>query len=143
MGDRIKVSFNYNKGADNDVLTMKLLKDRLAVCRLNNKALIPSWAEGSNFFSITRTLDELSIVCLEDNVPDKVQCEKDWRALKVEGPLDFSLVGILSSISTILAENEISIFAISTYDTDYILIQNKQIQKAIDVLSSERYKIIE
>lgn len=124
------------------MLTMKLLKDRFAVCRLSNEEEIPHWAKESNFFSITRTLDELSIVCLQGDVPDEVQCEKDWSALKVEGPLDFSLIGILSSISTILAENKISIFAISTYDTDYILVKHSEINKAIEVLSNKRYKII-
>ena len=124
------------------MLTMKLLKDRFAVCRLNNNESIPHWAKESNFFSVTKTLDELSIVCSQDNVPDEVKCEKDWSTLKIEGPLDFSLIGILSSISTILAENKISIFAISTYDTDYILIKDRDINKAIDVLSDKRYKII-
>lgn len=71
-----------------------------------------------------------------------MKCEKDWCTLKVEGPLDFSLIGILSSISTILAENKISIFAISTYDTDYILIKEGEINKAIDALSDRGYKII-
>lgn len=124
------------------MFTMKLLKDRFAVCRLNNNELIPQWAKENNFFSITKTQDELSIVCSQDNIPDEVKCEKDWSTLKVEGPLDFSLIGILSSISTILAENKISIFAISTYDTDYILIKDSEINKAIDALSDERYKII-
>lgn len=126
----------------NKVLTMKLLKDKFAVCRLSNNELIPQWAKESNFFSITKTPDELSIVCSQDRVPNGIQCEKDWMALKVEGPLDFSLIGILSSISTILAEEGISIFAISTYDTDYILVKDKEVDKAIDALSSGRYKII-
>lgn len=71
-----------------------------------------------------------------------MKCEKDWNTLKIEGPLDFSLIGILSSISTILSENKISIFAISTYDTDYILVKDIEIIKAIDVLSINGYKII-
>ena len=124
------------------ILTMKLLKDKFSVCRLSNNELIPQWAKESDFLSITKTLDELSIVCSQDNVPNEIQCERDWMAFKVEGPLDFSLIGILSSISTILADEKISIFAISTYDTDYILVKDKEVDKAVEALSAERYEII-
>lgn len=125
------------------ILTMKLLKEKYGVCRLNKTELIPEWAKNSDFFSITKTSDELSIVCFEDSIPNDVKCEKDWRVLKIEGPLDFSLIGILASISTILAQKGISIFAISTYDTDYILVKNKDIDNAIDSLIKERYEVIQ
>jgi hypothetical protein len=125
------------------ILTMKLLKEKYGVCRLNKNELIPEWAQNSDFFSITKTCDELSIVCSQDDIPNDIQCEKDWKILKIEGPLDFSLIGILASISTILAQKEISIFAISTYDTDYILVKNKDIHNAIDSLVKERYEIID
>lgn len=124
------------------ILTMKLLKERFGVCRLNKKSEIPEWVQNGDFYSITKTMDELSIVCLQDSIPNNVKCEKDWRVLKVEGPLEFSLIGILSSISAILACKKISIFAISTYDTDYILIKDKDIDNAINALSDERYEII-
>jgi len=87
-------------------------------------------------------MDELSIVCSQACIPSNIKCEKDWKALKIEGPLDFSLIGILCSISAILAQNGISIFAISTYDTDYILVKEKDITKAINALSNEKYEII-
>ncbi|ERI91084.1 hypothetical protein HMPREF1982_03449 [Clostridiales bacterium oral taxon 876 str. F0540] len=125
------------------ILTMKLLKEKYGVCRLNKTELIPEWARNSDFFSITKTSDELSIVCLQDNIPNDIKCEKDWRVLKIEGPLDFSLIGILASISTILAQKGISIFAISTYDTDYILVKDKDIDNAIDSLIKERYEVIQ
>ncbi|XAM38272.1 hypothetical protein TPHSE_25560 [Terrisporobacter petrolearius] len=125
------------------ILTMKLLKEKYGVCRLNKTELIPEWARNSDFFSITKTSDKLSIVCFQDNIPNDIKCEKDWRVLKIEGPLDFSLIGILASISTILAQNGISIFAISTYDTDYILVKNKDIDNAIDSLIKERYEVIQ
>ncbi|MTK13691.1 MAG: ACT domain-containing protein [Clostridiaceae bacterium] len=124
------------------ILTMKLLKEKYGVCRLGKTQLIPEWAQNSDFFSITRTSDELSIVCIEESIPDNVKCEKDWRILKIEGPLDFSLIGILASISKILAQKGISIFAISTYDTDYILVKNKDIDNAIKSLIKERYEVI-
>ena len=124
------------------ILTMKLLEERFGVCRLDKTELIPKWAKNSSFYSITKTLDELSIVCSQDSIPSNIKCEKDWRTLKMEGPLDFSLIGILSSISTILAQNGISIFAISTYDTDYILVKDKDIANAINALAKENYEII-
>ncbi|AWK52844.1 MAG TPA: ACT domain-containing protein [Clostridium sp.] len=125
------------------ILTMKLLKEKYGVCRLDKTELIPEWAQNSDFFSITRTSDELSIVCSQDDIPNDINCEKDWRILKIEGPLDFSLIGILASISTILAQKGISIFAISTYDTDYILVKNNDIDNAISALIKERYDVIE
>jgi len=125
------------------ILTMKLIKEKYGVCRINPNELIPEWAQNSDFFSITKTCDELSIVCSQDAIPNDIKCEKDWKILKIEGPLDFSLVGILASISTILAQKGISIFAISTYDTDYILVKNKHIRNAIDSLVKERYEIID
>ena len=125
------------------ILTMKLLKEKYGVCRLDKTELIPKWAQNSEIFSITRTLDELSIVCIEDSIPNDIKCEKDWRILKIEGPLDFSLIGILASISTILAQKGISIFAISTYDTDYILVKNKDIDNAVESLIKERYEVID
>ena len=129
------------------ILTMKLLKEKYGVCRLDKNELIPEWAQNSNFFSITKTCDELSIVCSQDDIPNDIltdiKCEKDWRILKIEGPLDFSLIGILASISTILAQKGISIFAISTYDTDYILVKNKDIDNAIQSLIKDRYEVID
>lgn len=123
-------------------LTLKLLEDKYGVCRLDKNHIIPKWAQNGDFFSITKTCDELSIVCLENNIPHDIKCEKDWRILKVEGPLDFSLVGILSKLSTILANKGISIFAISTYDTDYILVKDIDIDNAITSLVNENYEVL-
>ncbi|GMQ64866.1 ACT domain-containing protein [Vallitalea maricola] len=124
------------------ILTMKLLKEKYGVCRLDKTDEIPNWAKKSDFFSITKTLDELSIVCSQNSIPKNIKCEKDWRMLKIEGTLDFSLIGILATISTVLAQKEISIFALSTYDTDYILIKDNNIDNAIEALINENYKII-
>ncbi len=124
------------------MLTLKLLKDKYGVCRLDNTLPIPEWAEKGEFFSATRTSDELSIVCCEKNIPEDIKCEKNWRILKIEGPLDFSLIGILASISSILAERKISIFAVSTYDTDYILIRDSDVNDAVEALSAQKYNIV-
>lgn len=84
--------------------------------------------------SVTRTADELSIVCSAEWVPDGVKAETDWQALKLSGPLDFSLVGLLASLSGTLAQEDISIFAISTFDTDYILIRADRMARAVQAL---------
>jgi hypothetical protein len=119
------------------MLILTVMSIALAVVRLNTASNIPLWAtEGEDFFSITRTSDELSVVCLEDKVPPDVKVEKGWRCLKVEGPLDFGLTGILSSLAQPLAEAKISIFAISTFDTDYIMIKKENLQKAIEILGA-------
>ena len=124
------------------ILTLKLLKETFAVSRLNKNEVIPDWINTSDFYSITKTEDELSIVCSQESVPKDIKHEDDFKALKIEGPLDFSLIGILSKISTILAKSKISIFAISTYDTDYILVKNTDIPRTIEVLSNENYEIL-
>lgn len=123
-------------------LTMKLLEEKYGVCQLEAYDEIPEWASKGEFYSITKTRDELSIVSCQDNIPDGVKCQGDWRILKVQGPLDFSLIGILASISAVLAKQKISIFVISTYDTDYILIKEKDIKKSIDSLLAEGYNIV-
>jgi hypothetical protein len=123
-------------------LIMKLLNDKYGVCRLDKKDVIPTWGIDGEFYSITKTEDELSIVCLQNTIPDNIKYEGEWRVFKVEGPLDFSLVGILSAISSLMAEKGISIFAISTYDTDYILIKEHDMDKAIKTLSDNNYEVI-
>ena len=125
------------------LLTMKLLKEHFGVCRLGKDEIIPEWLKNSEFYSITKTAEELSIVCSQNCIPSDIKCENNWRSLKVEGPLDFSLIGIMSSISTILAQEKISIFAISTYDTDYILVKDNDIANAVNALSSENYEILD
>lgn len=117
-------------------LTLSILPNILAVCRFKKNDPIPFWATDSAFFSISKTDDELSIVCLEDNVPDGVKSEKSWRAFKVMGQLDFSLTGILASLINPLAEAKISIFVVSTFDTDYVLVKKHNFEKAMKVLSA-------
>lgn len=124
------------------MLTMSLLKDIYGVCRLDRGSKIPDWAYEGPFYSISNTEDELSIVCVQKNIPDGLLVEKDWRVLKVEGPLDFELVGILASISKVLADCKISIFAISTYDTDYILVKDLDLDNAIKALKEAEYTIL-
>ncbi len=106
-------------------LNLSILPDMYAVCRMPSKTDIPTWGIASSFYSVTRTSDELSIVCESKAVPARVKAKRNWRIIKVKGPLDFSLTGILASLAVPLANAHISIFAISTFDTDYLLVQDK------------------
>ncbi len=97
----------------------------------------------SEYCFIGKTDEEKSLVCITDQLPDNtVECDNGWKAVRIEGILDFSLIGILSKIFMLLAENKIGIFAISTYNTDYILIKKENFDKAIDVLSGAGYEVI-
>lgn len=121
----------------NAKLSLSVLPETFAVCRLENNAKIPNWANSPVFCSITKTREELSIVCDQSIIPQdtkNIKIERDWTAFKVEGPLDFALTGILSSLAKPLAEAAISIFAISTFDTDYILTKSTDTAQAIQVL---------
>lgn len=108
-----------------------------AVCRLGASDQLPAWATQSAFFSISRTFEELSVVCLQNDVPITVQAERGWKIFKVMGPLDFALTGILASLAAPLAQAQISIFAVSTYDTDYVLVKEEAFQKAHRILAEQ------
>ena len=113
---------------------LSILPDLLAVCILPSDSALPEWAFPGNFIALTRTTDELSVVCPQRYVPAEVKAEPNWRAFQVAGPLDFSLVGILASIASPLAAVGISIFVISTYQTDYILVKESSLTQAVDAL---------
>ena len=117
-------------------MTLSVLEDSFSVCRLAPDAGIPRWVPTKGFVSVTRTAEELSIVCQSDAVPDSVRTERDFRVLKIEGPFDFSLTGILLAVIEPLADAGISIFALSTYDTDYVLVKKKDLNQAVSVLSA-------
>lgn len=123
-------------------LTLSLLEGRFGICRLEKDSEIPSWAHGSKFFSITQTPEELSVVCQEISIPEDIGTERNWSCLKVEGPLDFGLTGILAGLSKILADCSISIFVISTYDTDYILVREKDLGSAFKALFDAGYTVL-
>lgn len=122
-------------------VTLSVLEQTFAVCRLDPATPFPSWAHES-FVSITRTRDELSIVCEQRLVPDDVQAERDWRCLGIVGPLPFALTGILLSLAQPLAERGISIFAVSTFDTDYLLIKASSLDPAIAALRDAGHTVM-
>lgn len=122
-------------------LTLSLLTEFFTIHRLNPDASIPEAALYSPFFAITRTGDELSLV-----LPSSVEVKSDrsdpgWACFKVEGPLEFSLVGVLANLATVLANAGIPIFAVSTFDTDYLLVKREQARAAADALTSAGHQV--
>jgi len=122
-------------------LSISVLEEVFAICRLDPEVPIPDWAMVGSFHSITRTKDELSVVCSDLRVPRGTVCNRGWRCLKIEGLLDFSLTGILAPLATALADAGISIFSISTYNTDYIMVQEPDLEEAVSVLVKMGYEI--
>ena len=122
-------------------LSLLLLDDTFAVCRLDSASSIPPWAIADELFSITRTADELSIICRQDAVPEGILCERGWRCWRVAGTIPFSVVGILASLTAPLAEAGISVFAISTFDTDYLLVKEKDRAAAVEALRGRGHSV--
>ncbi len=121
--------------------TLFLLPETFAICRLEKGSSVPQWVPTEPFFSITGTADELSIVCPAEPIPAEIQADRGWRCFKLQGPFPFSLTGILNSITVPLAEGGIGIFAISTYDTDYVLVKEEHLQQALSILSKAGHTI--
>jgi hypothetical protein len=122
-------------------LTLIPVAGTFAVCKLSPHAPLPLWAASGSFFSITRTTEELSVVCHQDAVPHSVRCERGWRCLRVGGALDLSLVGVLASLVGPLAAASLSVFVLSTFDTDFVLVKEQDYEPAMEVLSQSGHSI--
>jgi uncharacterized protein len=120
---------------------LTVLGERLSICRLDAGEEVPAWATGASFFSVTRTRDELSVVCPEDVVPEGISRERGWRAFRLEGTFDLSMVGVLASVASPLAEAGASIFVVSTFDTDYVLVREEQLDLAVDTLRASGHRV--
>jgi len=118
-----------------------LARETFAVCRLERDAPTPGWATAGGFFSITRTAEELSVVCGQDAVPAGVRCERGWRCLRLAGTIPFSAVGVLVALTAPLADAGISVFALSTFDTDYLLVKEQDLEAAIDALRRQGHVV--
>ena len=123
-------------------LKFRQLAGTFAVCRLPSNALIPALPNTASFLSITRTDDELSIVCAPDLVPENARCESPWACFKLEGPFPFSLTGVLASFLDPLAKAEIPIFAVSTFDTDYVLVKEESAPAALKALRNAGHEFL-
>lgn len=123
-------------------MELHVLDETLALARLKADAAVPNWVAGRDFLAVVRTQRELSIVCCDDAVPaTHTEVERGWRALAVVGTLDFALTGIVASLSAPLAAAGISIFGISTYDTDHILVRADRLEDAKAVLASAGHTV--
>ena len=122
-------------------MELQLLDLDLAIAKLSEVINLDQISEKSRFFSFTKTDDEISLVVESAYLPEHQFANTGWKGFKIFGPLDFSLVGILQQVIQPLAENNISIFALSTFDTDYILVKSEQVERAKDVLKS-RFTIV-
>lgn len=114
---------------------------RFAVCRLSQDDVVPSWANGPGFLSITRTDDELSIVCADAAVPRGTECMRGYVAMRVEGTLAPELVGVLVSLAKPLADAGIPILAIATHDTDYVLVREVDVERAVGALERAGHEV--
>jgi hypothetical protein len=125
-------------------MTLVPLEVTFAVCRLAADAPLPAWAVGGSagpFVSITRTADELSIVCGQGAVPEGIRCERGWKCLRVAGTLDFTLAGVLASLIDPLAEVRVAVFVVATFDTDYLLVKEDRLDAAVEVLRREGHVV--
>ena len=124
-------------------LNLSLLEGRFVVLQLEPGSSIPAWVLEGEFFTVSKTTEELSIVCLESNVPTNsdVRLERDWACLKLQGPFEFSLTGILLSVLEPLAKVNVGIFALSTFNTDYVLVKAENLEKAIVALEAAGHRV--
>lgn len=115
-------------------LTLSVLPETYAICRLDPDSAIPSWGMEAPFWSAVRTRAELSVVCLESALPEAMPRQGGFRVLRVEGPLDFALTGIIASVAEPLADAGVAIFTLATYDTDYVLVHEAKLETAVNAL---------
>ncbi|HEY0789434.1 MAG TPA: ACT domain-containing protein [Chthoniobacterales bacterium] len=115
-------------------LTISVLPEHLSICRLEADAPVPAWVEGGTFVSVTRTREELTVICPQEYVPAEAKVSRNWRALKLEGSFDLDLVGLLVSVAGPLAQAGIGILPVGTYETDYVLVRQDQLDAAIRAL---------
>lgn len=129
-------------GGARPTLDLTLLPDVLAVCRLPAGAEAPAWLDGEIFASVTRTPEETSVVCRAEVVPPDVRVETGWRALRVVGPLDFALTGVLLSLLGPLAAAGVSVFVLSTFDTDAVLVREAALDDALAALADAGHRVV-
>lgn len=121
---------------------LSVLPGRYAVCRLEPGAPVPSGVLDAAFASVTRTSDELSVVCPEGLAPAGSRVEPGWRAIRLHGPFDFALTGILASVASPLAAAGIGIFALATFDTDFVLVKDADLARALEALRAAGHELL-
>jgi hypothetical protein len=118
------------------------MEGRYAIAKFPCDAEIPAWVAGAEFFSVTRTREELSLVTAEASVPAELDASRGWRMFKVHGPFSFDETGVVAALANPLARVGVGIFVISTFDTDYLLVQHEEIPVAVETLEHAGHKIL-
>lgn len=128
---------------DRPRLTLIALRETYAICRLPPTSSIPTWATSSTVWSITRTQDELSIVCPESSIPSDVPCDKGWRGWRLAGSFNLTTeTGVLNAVVSPLADAKISVFAVATYDTDYLWVTTENYARATEVFREHGHEVL-
>jgi uncharacterized protein len=123
------------------MIGMRVLAESLSVCRMPPGAPWPNPEHPSSIFSVTRTDHEVSVVCHASDEPAGAVVEPGWRCLEVDGPLDFGMVGVMAGITGCLARASVSVFVLSTYDTDYVLVRGQDLKMAVTSLARDGYQV--
>jgi hypothetical protein len=121
---------------------LKVMPERLAVCRLAADAPNPEWAQPGDLLALIRTRDEFTVVCSQRYVPPEATAERGFRALMVQGPLDFNQIGVLAAIAAPLAAAAVSILALSTFDTDFLLVRDESLERAVSALAGAGFLVL-
>jgi hypothetical protein len=125
-------------------MNLMILDGIYAIYKYKVETPLPRWIRSSDLYSITKTRDELSVVAIQnDRMLKDVFINRDWRIIKIEGPLDFSLVGIIADISAVFKKRQIPIFTLSTYDTDYVLVKQNDLYAGIQALKESGYNVLQ
>ena len=125
----------------NESLSMSCLREIFSICRLDSTASIPYWVYLSDIYFIGRTPDELSIVCPSKFVPSSVKASTRWRAIRIQGPMSLEICGVLAAVVSPLKDASIPVFTVSTFDTDYVFVQDNVLRKACGVLKENGHHV--
>jgi uncharacterized protein len=117
------------------------LDELYAIVRLEPDAELPDWVRGGHFWSVTRSENELSVVCREEDVPTDASAERGWCALELAGPLDFSLTGVVAALVTPLADAAVPILVLSTFETDYLFVRERDLERSVDALAEAGHSV--
>jgi hypothetical protein len=120
---------------------LRTLSDIFAILRLDPDDAVPDWVYDSPFWSVTRSDSELSIVCSEEDLPDETRAERGWCALELIGPLDFTLTGVVASLVSPLADDKVPVFVLSTFETDYLLVRENDLARAVESLRAAGHSV--
>jgi uncharacterized protein len=123
-------------------LKFKVLPNKYAICRLSPNAAIPGWLATAEFFSVTRTAEELSVVAVQELAEaEDADCSREWRIMKIEGPLDLTIVGLIAGVAGVFKDAGVPIFTMSTYDTDYIMVKEQDLGAGIRALEASGHEV--